>query len=1628
MEIKLINKSGVPAAEVQAHKRIYEAYNNSNFTKSWTAYASFKLARTGRGSGDDDFDLVLITHTNVIVIELKNWHGKTLESINGHWYVDGEDRGGSPVELVNLKAKKLATLMRQQLGHDKTPYVLSFVVIQDGIEELHLSNEESQSVLYLYELLEWVQERNYASIFNRMPRFNPLLNLKTYDKFFGGNDFRPKDYLVQGFRPGQAAIWAHPSGLYSEFRAVAKDDPDQIALLRQWNFAALGMEFIGEEDRGRIGLREQRVFEYVTSQNEELSIHLLRPIGRKGEKDVTFDFAELYALPQKLTRLTEFKNSVLPKLTPDERVLFVKALLCRFADLHDLSVAHRDVGEHCLWLERPARIVMTGFSASYLPSHKTVSALSRQIKVERFLLPEDSELAEESTPFRRDVFLLGALAYLILFGHKPPEVKNTYEWAKRADDPYGGTLNVVLKRALETNPNDRFENARELLEALNAVTTGAKHEVIDISRFESFRAVTKLRDYDESEIFVDDDDHIFFRSTKDGADLSVKCWNGIEPDPTKQDLCLRLLAFLERARTLRGCAIPGVPRIVDFGLGRKSLLLVMDWVQGKTVSEWLATEPPLEDRLKIASNLLDTLERIHSFELPHGDVHPRNIVITQELVPTFIDFLDFKRSTTDAYTTAYLPAEYKSMSPIERDRYGIAAVIAEIFGGSKSSVNGPYAIPVVYERIYQLLEDKNASTLEPLQHAIAEAMTKGPDEAKTDFKVTVRGLTRHGITAGVMHPDNGGYHVSVEFSRKNPQNLHFRITGVGSQLRFDWSPEQESCESAWVSPITQVQLMRSQTMRAETLKARIEVLDGSATELSHLAETLLELDIVKRLVAKPIPPAEVKRSQALVHDVEEVESVREENLGELPVPLVELWRALLDAEEEALCCVSVSGEKRPNSSRRGQYLVPYHIDSGMIDYDQSDFIVVESLGNDKKWRKCGSLNLRDTTFGELGELAIDDLGPRASLKIGEKLRFRSTLEKASFTRRSMAVERILADKAVIPNLIGYFEPKNPSQLSPIQYTEPSEDSLSEYTRGEKQLNETQKNAFKKVIGNGPISLMQGPPGTGKTWFIASLMHYLMTVEHSRRILLVSQAHEAVNNALEKCLELCREKGVVFDAVRLGQESAASDGIRHLHSSAIEQSYREKFKAEKKERIVLLACEMGLPKAFAEEFVDLRHQLSELVGRIGSISDELASLPEGKESGSLSARLRALKDSFEDRCRDIYDIADAGTPAEVLASLEAQIIERHEIQSPDAIHRLRQLIRLSDDWLSALGSPQANFAEFLAKSRTVVAGTLVGIGHRASGVVQNLYDWVIIDEAGRAAPSELAVAMQTGHRILLVGDHEQLPPNFSQEVQDIIKEKYQTNSESPVFGSDFERIFDNSYGRDVGSTLLLQYRMAPDIGELVSKCFYDEKLQTGRQAPPDYYASLPSFLGKQLNWIDMSVLGEQGHESSSDNGAEKWNESEARVVMSLLRQIVESDDFIDNVRKDLQPGEPAIGVICMYGKQRAILDRMKSEASWLGDARRLVKIDTVDSYQGKENRIVILSTVRNNQYMNPGFLRSSNRVNVALSRSMDKLFIVAAKNMWIGRNADLPLGKVLKEVESLARNQRASILSAKELLR
>lgn len=144
-----------------------------------------------------------------------------------------------------------------------------------------------------------------------------------------------------------------------------------------------------------------------------------------------------------------------------------------------------------------------------------------------------------------------------------------------------------------------------------------------------------------------------------------------------------------------------------------------------------------------------------------------------------------------------------------------------------------------------------------------------------------------------------------------------------------------------------------------------------------------------------------------------------------------------------------------------------------------------------------------------------------------------------------------------------------------------------------------------------------------------------------------------------------------------------------------------------------------------------------------------------------------------------------------------------------------------------------------------------------------------------------------------------------------------------------------------------------------------------------------------------------------------NRAEAHTIIKLLKDLAMNDSFMqsDVVKKCLEKKEEAIGIICMYGEQKELINRLFDEKTWDDTFRRLVKIDSVDSYQGKENRVIILSLSRHDEEYNTGFLYLPNRINVALSRAMDKLIIVGAKAVWEHpKNAKMPLGKVLSYIK------------------
>ena len=226
-------------------------------------------------------------------------------------------------------------------------------------------------------------------------------------------------------------------------------------------------------------------------------------------------------------------------------------------------------------------------------------------------------------------------------------------------------------------------------------------------------------------------------------------------------------------------------------------------------------------------------------------------------------------------------------------------------------------------------------------------------------------------------------------------------------------------------------------------------------------------------------------------------------------------------------------------------------------------------------------------------------------------------------------------------------------------------------------------------------------------------------------------------------------------------------------------------------------------------------------------------------------------------------------------------------------------------------------------------------------------------------------------------------------------------------------------------------MAPGICALVSESFYKSRgreLKQGRGTAPGYFEFLPQHLSSDVIWVDTSVNGSEAYEKDAANPRKKEcsNPFEAKIVLDVLRDILQSERFIDQLGADSNQADQPIGVIAMYAAQVKEIERQLARAEWIGPARALVKVDTVDSYQGKENKIVILYLVRNNPVRRQGFLKSPNRLNVAMSRAMDRLIVVGAVEMWSGRNDGSPLTSVLEQIDLLAKSAKAKLIKTEDL--
>lgn len=326
------------------------------------------------------------------------------------------------------------------------------------------------------------------------------------------------------------------------------------------------------------------------------------------------------------------------------------------------------------------------------------------------------------------------------------------------------------------------------------------------------------------------------------------------------------------------------------------------------------------------------------------------------------------------------------------------------------------------------------------------------------------------------------------------------------------------------------------------------------------------------------------------------------------------------------------------------------------------------------------------------------------------------------------------------------------------------------------------------------------------------------------------------------------------------------------------------------------------------------------------------------------------------------------------------------------------------------------AEYIRNTIKDYGESLAATNQVAGGKEMSAYskiDNVILEEAARSNPLDLLIPMtKATERIIMVGDQNQLPHLLEDDIAEETSTKLAgkfltTETRKKLEESLFGVIFKNLGGANPKRTITLteQFRMHPFIGDFISKVYYRGELKAGMSNQADlkkHNLNLAWAQNKVAVFCDVKKA--QGIEES---GKSKSRKSEAVRIIKLLDEF-KTDPNFENL---------SVGIITFYAKQ---VDEIFREASKKGyseqrpdgsfeismayretnDGREKLRIGSVDSFQGKEFDIVILSTVRSNTISRThenykkafGFLTLENRLNVAFSRSQKLLIVVGDSEM------------------------------------
>ncbi|KAJ8129480.1 hypothetical protein O1611_g4151 [Lasiodiplodia mahajangana] len=543
-----------------------------------------------------------------------------------------------------------------------------------------------------------------------------------------------------------------------------------------------------------------------------------------------------------------------------------------------------------------------------------------------------------------------------------------------------------------------------------------------------------------------------------------------------------------------------------------------------------------------------------------------------------------------------------------------------------------------------------------------------------------------------------------------------------------------------------------------------------------------------------------------------------------------------------------------------------------------------------------------------------------------------------------------------------------------------------------------------------FQVIQGPPGTGKSW----------TGEAILKVLLDNRSHAQIgpilcvcytNHALDQLLEHLWNRGIT-QIIRIGSRSK-STLLEDVNLRKVAREV-ERTRAEKQEAFkhgnTLTNVEKEIKSCLHQmNTADSAQAIQDYLIKIGETALHNAIFGAEAEEGWTKV---TYKDENELLRAWVYGGAitqHIPRPLNTLRNLHPNMLSQQERQTLYRNWITELLEEPIEEFVSLEADHRQAKKDFENVHREIdlrVLSQCQVIGVTTTGLAKNLEllrkidsKVLLCEEAGEVLESHILTALLPSlEHVILIGDHLQLRPqvaNYELSVNNPLGEQYSLDV------SLFERLVKPIHPAQPKlpfDTLTIQRRMHPSISNLIRKTIYSELEDAGHLS--DY----PEVVGmrKRLFWFDHNHL-EGKADATQPLSTSHTNEFEVEMVAATVSHLVRQGVYSHNqiavltpylgqlhqLRKRLRSsfeivlGDQDIDELDRQGLELEVGSTPEIQKKSLG---RCLTLATVDNFQGEEAEVIVISLVRSNPDGRCGFLKTSNRINVLLSRAKHGMYI------------------------------------------